>query len=380
MGGPGSRGQSVGDRERERERGTEGEACRVLRLLEVKVYVHEEWDCFKHCRRGRCLSSAALCVCEPDWVGRQCDSFLRTDSRFLPPWIADGRLWWQHEAVEQASRALAALQYPQHPHACAASLDRFTFHNVGLGGSISYVAGLLSLSFSRNRTMLIQPGQEWVYAPKACHSGGFDCVFEPWTNCSSDERRRRGREEYEVNVFSMPHTVVEHYHWLPPQFRHLGFYFWRAMTTKFLFRMSAEYSTSLELEHVRRRLGWPPGERAIGLHVRLGDSCKTNIRRNKCVALERHVAEVRAVAGMYGLRSVFVATDGADVVARTRAMLGDGFRVYALSEFEGVRGSLHNGSRDGVYIESRLASGLLDRCLRLRLPPLPSEVCRSSRI
>jgi hypothetical protein len=41
-----------------------------------------------------------------------------------------------------------------------------------------------------------------------------------------------------------------------------------------------------------KRIEWAEGERAIGLHVRLGDSCKTNIRRNKCVALERHLAEV----------------------------------------------------------------------------------------
>ena len=48
------------------------------------------------------------------------------------------------------------------------------------------------------------------------------------------------------------------------------------------------------------------------------------------------------------------------MIDHTRELLGSGFRVFALSDFD--RGMFESG--DGVYIETRLASRALDRSFR----------------
>ncbi|MGB1605910.1 MAG: hypothetical protein ACPIOQ_74970, partial [Promethearchaeia archaeon] len=167
------------------------------------------------------------------------------------------------------------------------------------------------------------------------------------------------------NVFNMAHTVVEHYEWLPPALRARGLFFWRAMTTRFLLRrLVRPLADSLrpEIAAARARMGWGARERVIGLHVRHGDSCQTNIRRGKCVPLAKHVAEVRTVAALYNITAVYVATDNPAVVGQTSELLGPAMRVFALSLFD--RRVFDSGH--GVYIEQRLARGDLDRDAALR--------------
>jgi hypothetical protein len=200
-------------------------------------------------------------------------------------------------------------------------------------------------------------GGQWVYAPRSCVSGGLDCVFAHWSNCStglgSVGGQRQGGEGSVLNTFTMPHTIVEHFEWVPAAFRKHGLYFWRAMTTGYVMRLSAEVEAALlaQVDALRAEMGWGADDRVIGLHVRHGDSCRTNIRRNKCVALERHVAEVRTVAALYGISKVFVATDDAGVVGRLRRELGPAFHVMVVSMYD--RAMFESG--DGVYIERRLA-------------------------
>ena len=361
----------------------------MLRLLEVKVWALGDWNCSVHCREGVCVDAGARCECSADWVGPQCDTFLRTDSRFLPATVWGGRSWWDADAARHAGKALLASQYPA---SCrSAHVDYYSFHNVGLGGTLTYISGLLSLSFARGRAMVVvaggSRGQEWVYAPRNCSAGGFECVFASWTPCALDSAGGVGKGGGshgegaggggEMSVFSMPHTIVEHFDWIPPRFRRRGFYFWRAMTAQYLFRLSEDFLPTLRVEETLDALGWhlglslslsrthtpspslplslapcaceclirpftmfecllkplpsfystlgrrpghwhahmshhhthmshhhthmshhhthhSAGDRVIGMHVRHGDSCKTNIRRNKCVPVERHLAEVRA--------------------------------------------------------------------------------------
>lgn len=63
-------------------------------------------------------------------------------------------------------------------------------------------------------------------------------------------------------------------------------------------------------------VGWR--QPAIGMHVRRGDSCADWSRPAPCVPLANYLRACRDMAAKYGARSVFIATDSADVVGEAR--------------------------------------------------------------
>ena len=63
----------------------------------VQVWAYDEWECRQHCQHGSCAQLPAgsarrsargaggeVCVCEADWIGRNCDMHSMMTWRFLP--------------------------------------------------------------------------------------------------------------------------------------------------------------------------------------------------------------------------------------------------------------------------------------------------------
>lgn len=70
-----------------------------LALGQVKVFVQrrEDTSCKSlHCMHGKCttLRGIAKCVCEPDFVGEQCETFLLTSWRYNPPTLRPAQNWF----------------------------------------------------------------------------------------------------------------------------------------------------------------------------------------------------------------------------------------------------------------------------------------------
>jgi hypothetical protein len=123
------------------------------------------------------------CECDPDWVGAACDTPLALAGRYLPPAAAavaaaaaagargggdgqregdgadcevddsgiddgaeedtgeDGDGFWDDEVFGRAMAAVEAVQRPARCGRRAAGL--YGYHNVGLGGGLAFVSGLL---------------------------------------------------------------------------------------------------------------------------------------------------------------------------------------------------------------------------------------------
>jgi hypothetical protein len=179
------------------------------------------------------------------------------------------------------------------------------------------------VAVARGVPLQLDENQPFLYAH--CASRTLACVFAPWTNCSS------GTGPSTIPLF-VPHTTVEHFKLVPYPAGHGGMFLWRAIVTEHLFvfnvRMprnlpadwnsfspcpaqytritlgdgmwQSETAAWLDLAEEKRRVGWVDGDRVIGVHIRQGDSCHTNIRRGKCVLITNHIAEVRMMARRYG--------------------------------------------------------------------------------
>ena len=87
-----------------------------------------------------------------------------------------------------------------------------------------------------------------------------------------------------------------------------------------LTRPSARMRTLVD--SAKAALGWATAARPIiGLHVRDGDSCgayEKSVTARSCGGLAEAMPTLRALARAYGVRTVFLATDGQHVVNATR--------------------------------------------------------------
>mmetsp|Transcript_47903 Transcript_47903/g.74805 ORF Transcript_47903/g.74805 Transcript_47903/m.74805 type:complete len:222 (+) Transcript_47903:125-790(+) len=149
----------------------------------------------------------------------------------------------------------------------------------------------------------------------------------------------------------MPHTTVEHFEWVPNYVRPKGLLFWRLAITRFLLRLNTAFQESLHIDQMKQRIGWPTDGRVLGLHIRHGDSCKTNIRRDKCISAAQHAQEIKTIAARYKVDQVFVASDSPEAIEKVKSLAPELNFLHLTSD---VRSRLNSGT--GVYIEQRLDS------------------------
>jgi len=109
---------------------------------------------------------------------------------------------------------------------------------------------------------------------------------------------------------------------------------------------------AMMIREAKNYLGWRSP--LIGMHVRRGDSCADWSRPAPCKSLSEYFRECRIMSEMYGTKSVFIATDSADVVTRAREEL-EGMTVLSLAGED--REIFHSN----LFIEFRMQMSLMDR-------------------
>ena len=107
------------------------------------------------------------------------------------------------------------------------------------------------------------------------------------------------------------------------EFRHLGWFWWHSQLLAFLLREPNE-SFQAELRRIKDAVGWASLSRPLlSLHVRHGDSCllqEQDRTHRVCEPLSKYMEDaVLPMAGRYGFRSIFLATDDEVVLNDTRA-------------------------------------------------------------
>eukprot|EP00873_Tetraselmis_striata_P017420 jgi/Tetstr1/437684/TSEL_000242.t1 len=135
-----------------------GAAARPLTLAEVKVHALVPWECDRYCVHGDCRCAqppgadgsaceATVCECHPDWVGRQCDTFLLSAWEYLPPKDHLGDVsWWEDEG--RSAALTAALHSRQHPLSCPPTVAGYPkLMQSGLGSTLMLTSAALSDAF-----------------------------------------------------------------------------------------------------------------------------------------------------------------------------------------------------------------------------------------
>lgn len=188
-----------------------------LALLQVKVWAEDVWVCERDCQYGTCAvrqggaegrggarEGEEICVCDADWIGRDCDVHTMMTWRYLPfvsikPFVShlssphagprggggegghkdvshkDVSSFWDQGLMDTALQELHASQHP--PTCTPRTALQLRFENRGAAATINYVAGLLGMAHVQGRALVLSQDDPWVYA----HNEGcvdFECYFQ----------------------------------------------------------------------------------------------------------------------------------------------------------------------------------------------------------
>ena len=141
---------------------------------------------------------------------------------------------------------------------------------------------------------------------------------------------------------------------LPHEARDAGLFMTVAHITKHILRPSAWVRGRIAA--AKRRMGWTPGLRMIGVHVRRGDSCleARYDHGRKCSNFSEYMAHVERIADRYGIYNVYISTDSSDALAHL-----DKYPEY---KFYYDKAAERGGIRNRMKIEWGLALGKVDGC------------------
>ena len=360
---------------------------REIALLEVQVFAYETWNCTRHCQdrgRGFCartepLRTAGPCTCKPDRVGFDCAAHLLTDFAFLPPLLSPTapleHSRWRRETMQQAEEQVAHVQYSGTCEAPDAIV--LGYHPGGLAASLSLISSMLSMTQSWNRALLLWRKADWFYAdPDECPDRQMDCFFQAWHACDTDKVDNFAEGAMHIKVEeSWTTRGVQPFAWVPPAHADKGLFWWRAVLNRFLFRLHPKFAGELGVDSVMARLGLL-GERFIGVHVRLGDSCVKwrELFGGECLSITAHLAHTRLLAWKYGIRRVFVASDDPSVPSQFVHALS-GLTVVSAETVQLFRGVLADMEQSkGEWTENRLRKGEIARGQLLRSTLLDLEI------
>jgi len=163
----------------------------------------------------------------------------------------------------------------------------------------------------------------WEYLTyRSCPSGHISCYFENVFSCNTSSGRLYERpksadevddppmDEYRIGV-----SRVFNLRQNPAMFR--------AESTFWFLSHAADYilQPNLRMKNLVRQAKAAVNFRSpvIGVHIRQGDSCHAGTGR-KCFKTGDYVQAVRNMSDLYGVRTVFVASDNADIIIELRQL------------------------------------------------------------
>ena len=204
----------------------------------------------------------------------------------------------------------------------------------------------------------------------------MSCFFEAWHQCDDQHVDSFLEGAFHIKVEESAATRgVQPFAWVPRAHASKGIFWWRTVLNRFIFRVHPKMAAELDIKGVLRRLGLA-GERFIGVHVRLGDSCVKwqQLFQGDCISVAQHIAHTRFVAQRYSISRVFVASDDPAVPQQFAHALPD-LTVVSAATLNMYRDVLHHMDKSkGEWTENRLRTGMIERGQLLRSTLLDIEV------
>jgi len=251
------------------------------------------------------------------------------------------------EADAEAARAL--IRRTQHPTARACAGASPVKPSLNPSGWFSALHGLLKPLMRAVRSgegPVLSPRLEMFTGPN-CTTRDLRCYFEPLSSCddaapcrkprlwsSAGRRLRRPRLAlpreagcFDKVVATSTELTQEvsraHAHdVIPAAFAHRGWFWWTAQMLAYVLRPRADLAA--EVSAMAERTGLAAALReggVLGMHVRHGDSCLVAERlrtQRTCSPLHDYVRHARRVGAVAGTRTIYLATDSAQVIEQTQ--------------------------------------------------------------
>ena len=112
-----------------------------------------------------------------------------------------------------------------------------------------------------------------------------------------------------------------------------------------------------DIERAKQAMGWPkPGTPVLSVHYRAGDSCleeDVTLGRS-CEPFSHHMTYVHQLAGLYGIKHIYLATDSPTAIEQTKTYANYTF-LYSTAVSRG-------GVKSKVELDVALHEGLVDGC------------------
>jgi len=119
---------------------------------------------------------------------------------------------------------------------------------------------------------------------------------------------------------SYSHPLEKKAEHVPPEFADQGLFWWTSQQFAWLLRPDDAFRE--HLAELKGSFGWEQSRPILGLHIRHGDSCNPHqevVGLRKCQGLEAYMPAIRKLAGTYGYKAIYLATDDAEVMRRAPA-------------------------------------------------------------
>jgi hypothetical protein len=170
----------------------------ALGIVEVKVFSAAARSCHAladetgghvagRCVHGKC--KRGQCICDPDYIGVECDTYLLTAWRYTPLQLAPAKNFWSGVLEQQLLDDIHALQFPAGNNRCALHAGSGDVSGSGLGSVMMQMSGLLTTALQKQ--IVYVPDHPslhfWFDGNQFCGDGKRldECYLAPWTSCSN---------------------------------------------------------------------------------------------------------------------------------------------------------------------------------------------------
>jgi hypothetical protein len=161
------------------------------------------------CVHGKC--KRGQCICDPDYIGAMCDTYLLTAWRYTPLQLAPAMNFWSGTLEQQLLDEIHVLQFPSAKgtgsNQCVDHAGSGRVAGSGLGSVVMQMSGLLTTALQQKLTYVPDhPGLHfWFDGNQFCRGDRTrldQCYLAPWTSCDKGVQKTEHKLSFQTDSFT----------------------------------------------------------------------------------------------------------------------------------------------------------------------------------